>query len=109
MMPYTLAIFGTVDWKELVVLGIVGLLIFGKRLPEVAKNLGRGVVEFKKGLSGIEDKVSDSNPAAPAQVTENSADSATQPQLDNAATVTADSVPQAADESPSEPTTTRDA
>lgn len=108
-MPYTLAIFGTVDWKELVVLGIVGLLIFGKRLPEVAKNLGRGVVEFKKGLSGIEDKVTDTNPAAPDPATEDLAGTAAQPQLDNAAAATADSSPQAADKSPSEPTTTRDA
>ena len=33
----------------------VALLIWGKRLPEVARNMGRGVVEFKKGLKGIED------------------------------------------------------
>ena len=27
-------------------------LIFGKRLPEVGKNLGKTIVEFKKGLNG---------------------------------------------------------
>ena len=31
---------------------VVGLLIFGRRLPEVGKNLGRTIVEFKKGLGG---------------------------------------------------------
>lgn len=43
-----------VEW--LVILGIA-LLLFGKRLPEVARSIGRGVVEFKRGLKGIEDDV----------------------------------------------------
>ena len=40
---------------ELVIILIIGLLLFGKRLPEIARNLGKGVVEFKKGLKNIED------------------------------------------------------
>jgi sec-independent protein translocase protein TatA len=43
-----------VEW--LVILGIA-LLLFGKRLPDVARSIGRGVVEFKRGLKGIEDDV----------------------------------------------------
>ncbi len=43
-------------WHLLIILG-VGLLIFGKRLPEVGRSLGKGIVEFKKGLKGIEDEV----------------------------------------------------
>ena len=46
------------NFTELLVLGIIGLLLFGKRLPEVAKNLGKGVSEFKKGLSGFQDELS---------------------------------------------------
>ncbi|SFI36049.1 Sec-independent protein translocase subunit TatA/TatB [Planctomicrobium piriforme] len=42
---------------EMIVLGIIALLLFGKRLPEVARSLGKGIVEFKKGVSGIEDDV----------------------------------------------------
>lgn len=42
---------------EMVVLGMIALLLFGKRLPEVARSLGKGIVEFKKGVSGIEDDV----------------------------------------------------
>ena len=34
---------------------IIALLLFGKRLPEVARSLGKGIVEFKKGVRGIED------------------------------------------------------
>ena len=42
---------------ELVIVGIVALLLFGKRLPQVARSLGQGIVEFKKGVNGIEDKL----------------------------------------------------
>lgn len=41
---------------ELIVLGIIALLLFGKNLPEVARSLGKGMTEFKKGMRGIEDE-----------------------------------------------------
>ena len=50
------------NFTELLVLGIIGLLLFGKRLPEVAKNLGKGVSEFKKGLSGFQDEMQGNSP-----------------------------------------------
>ncbi|MBY0309318.1 MAG: twin-arginine translocase TatA/TatE family subunit, partial [Phycisphaerales bacterium] len=40
---------------EWVVILIIALLLFGKRLPEVGKSLGKGIVEFKKGLKGVDD------------------------------------------------------
>ena len=43
--------------SEMIVVGIIALLLFGKRLPEVARSLGKGVVEFKKGLRGIEEDI----------------------------------------------------
>lgn len=42
--------------SELIILGIIALLLFGKRLPEVARSLGKGMTEFKKGMRGIEDE-----------------------------------------------------
>lgn len=45
---------------ELLVLLVLGILLFGKRLPEVGRSLGKGIVEFKKGLRGIEEDVSES-------------------------------------------------
>jgi len=43
---------GGMEW---VVIAMIGLLVFGKRLPEVSKSLGRSIIEFKKGLRGIEE------------------------------------------------------
>lgn len=51
---------------ELMVVGVIALLLFGKRLPEVARSLGKGLVEFKKGIRGIEDEV-DSATYAPSE------------------------------------------
>jgi len=42
---------------ELIIVAVIALLLFGKRLPEVARSLGKGIVEFKKGVSGLEDEV----------------------------------------------------
>ncbi len=46
---------------ELIIVGVVALLLFGKRLPEVARSLGKGITEFKKGVRGIEDEVDTSS------------------------------------------------
>lgn len=53
-----LAFFSMPGGTEWVVIALFGLLIFGKRLPEVGKSLGRSIVEFKKGLKGVEEDVS---------------------------------------------------
>src|SRR5438067_6004861 len=42
---------------EFIVIAAIGLLLFGKRLPEVGRSLGKGIVEFKRGLKGIEEEV----------------------------------------------------
>jgi sec-independent protein translocase protein TatA len=42
---------------EIIVIVLVVLLLFGKRLPGVGRSLGRGIVEFKKGLKDVKDEV----------------------------------------------------
>lgn len=43
---------GGMEW--LVIL-IVGLLIFGRRLPDVARSIGKSITEFKKGMKDVQD------------------------------------------------------
>ncbi len=43
-------------------------MIFGKRLPEVGRSLGKGIVEFKKGLAGIEKDIDNSDSSSPKQL-----------------------------------------
>jgi sec-independent protein translocase protein TatA len=44
---------------HLILLLGLGLLLFGKRLPDVGRSVGKAIVEFKKGLKGLEDEIGD--------------------------------------------------
>ncbi len=52
-----LALFTSVGPLEIGILLVLGLLLFGRRLPEVGRSLGRSIVEFKKGLKGVEEEI----------------------------------------------------
>jgi len=43
-------------WEWIIVLVIV-LLFFGKKLPNTMRSIGKSVVEFKRGLKGVKDEV----------------------------------------------------
>ena len=52
--------FGNVGFPELLVILLIILLLFGaKRLPEIARGLGKSIHEFKKGVKEIEHSVED--------------------------------------------------
>jgi len=55
MMPF--AFLPNLGPMELMVVASVLLLMFGNRLPSVMRSLGKSVIEFKKGVSGIEDDI----------------------------------------------------
>ena len=49
--------------QEILLLLVLGVLLFGRKLPELGRSVGKTMVEFKKGMRGIEDEVSEN--AAP--------------------------------------------
>ncbi len=59
---------------ELLIILAIGLLIFGRRLPEVGRSLGKSIVEFKRGVRDIQNEIEEESskpePAAkePAQI-----------------------------------------
>ena len=57
MNPLLAFIEGMFSPTHVLLLLAIGILLFGKRLPEVGRSLGKGIVEFKKGLKGLEDDV----------------------------------------------------
>ena len=49
--------FGWPGPGELILIALVGVLLFGNRLPEVGRSLGRGIVEFKRGVRGLDNEI----------------------------------------------------
>jgi sec-independent protein translocase protein TatA len=58
---------GMMSPTHIILVLVVGIVLFGKRLPEVGKSLGKTLMEFKKGMKGLEDDtdVSSAPPPAP--------------------------------------------
>jgi sec-independent protein translocase protein TatA len=71
---------------EILVVGVVAVLLFGNKLPSVARSLGKSVTDFKKGMSGIEDEfrsASDSTSRPTRRVSEiDDRDEATAPKFE---------------------------
>ncbi len=39
--------------QELIVVGLIAVLLFGNKLPSVMRSLGKGMMEFQKGMKGM--------------------------------------------------------
>jgi sec-independent protein translocase protein TatA len=52
---------------EMLILLVIGVLLFGKNLPTVGRQLGKSMMEFKKGLSDIQNEVNAAVQAEPSR------------------------------------------
>ncbi|MBM4103984.1 MAG: twin-arginine translocase TatA/TatE family subunit [Planctomycetes bacterium] len=52
-----LAFLGLPQGAEWILIALVALLIFGRRLPEIARGLGKSITEFKKGIRESQDEI----------------------------------------------------
>jgi sec-independent protein translocase protein TatA len=51
--------FGSLGiWEILVIILVVAILFGGKKLPQLGKGLGEGIMQFKNALKGDHDKQS---------------------------------------------------
>jgi TatA/E family protein of Tat protein translocase len=56
----------SIGWTELIVILVIILVIFGpKRLPEIGRSLGKGIKEFKKSSSELQEQLTTDEPKAP--------------------------------------------
>lgn len=60
---------------EMLVVGVIALLLFGSRLPDVARGLGKSVVEFKRGLNDVQDEVRGATASATSSYSSSSSQS----------------------------------
>jgi sec-independent protein translocase protein TatA len=64
-LPALLGFFPGLGGQEILLLIVLGVLLFGRKLPELGRSVGKTFVEFKKGVKGLEDEVeSAGNPQA---------------------------------------------
>jgi len=54
LMAQTMLLAWVPGYPELLVILIIAVIVFGKRLPDVARSLGKSIVEFKRGLNEVQ-------------------------------------------------------
>jgi sec-independent protein translocase protein TatA len=56
---------GGIGPLELAIVALILLLLFGNRLPGLMRSLGRGVIEFKKGVQGVDEETDEKSESKP--------------------------------------------
>ncbi len=57
--------FGGIGPPEIFIIFLVILLLFGaKKIPEIAKGMGKGIREFKKAISDVQDEIESTDTTA---------------------------------------------
>ena len=104
-MTSSILAWGMPGTTELIIIAVIALLIFGRRLPDVARSIGKSIVEFKKGVRDVKDEI-DVRPSI-----EQTANSASSARLENKveptknASPTGEAIPAKESEPPQESST----
>ena len=77
MLPEDLAMFSLPGGMEWVVILLVGLMLFGRRLPDVARSIDKSIVEFKKGIREVKDDIDERAKVDPAPRIDNASSAST--------------------------------
>ncbi len=49
---------GRFQWTDILILVVLALLLFGaKRLPELARSIGKSLTEFKRGMNNLSEDI----------------------------------------------------
>lgn len=56
-MPLPLAFFDFLGFQGILILAILGVLLYGERLPEVAASFGKQLMQLKKSVQGIRNEI----------------------------------------------------
>jgi len=41
----------------MIIVGVIAVLVFGKRLPDMARSVGKGLAEFQRAVQGIQNEI----------------------------------------------------
>jgi sec-independent protein translocase protein TatA len=52
-----LGLLGMPQGTEIIILLVLAVLLFGTRLPKIARSIGQSIVEFKKGVKGVQEDI----------------------------------------------------
>ncbi len=54
--------------SELLIIGVIAVLLYGQRLPDVGRKVGRVMAEFKRSMQGFQDQINSATTSVTSSV-----------------------------------------